>query len=238
MNANEILGRLNKAVRNIIWIGDVYAFTLPPGEVYNAEPFGEVGPLNFVHHSISELKFAAALVTELADARATQKSAWYEARIAELEANNAALVAERDEAVWRSDHLILEMEAMKRDLEFSRGVINGVRNDLRAQQEYSERFSKELHREKGTVDHQFAQIRSLYQQLNDVLDWSAAWKRAAVMYRGAFIYRTTGKTGPHAPAVPYDDPDADELAPFGWNPRDVVPENRSTVGLGYERGEG
>ena len=96
MNANEILGRLNKAVRNIIWIGDVYAFTLPPGEVYNTEPFGEVGPLNFVHHSISELKFAAALVTELADARANQKSAWYEARIAELERVNAALVAERD----------------------------------------------------------------------------------------------------------------------------------------------
>ena len=196
MNANEILGRLNKAVRNIIWIGDVYAFTLPPGEVYNTEPFGEVGPLNFVHHSISELKFAAALVTELADARATQKSAWYEARIAELERVNAALVAERDAAVRKR---------------------NGF-----------ERSGNALGQ----------RMAELINERDDARAWSAAWKRAAVMYRGAFIYRTTGKTGPHAPAVPYDDPDADELAPFGWNPRDVVPENRSTVGLGYERGEG
>ena len=80
-------------------------------------------------------------------------------------------------------------------------------------------------------------MAELINERDDARAWSAAWKRAAVMYRGAFIYRTTGKTGPHAPAVPYDDPDADELAPFGWIPGNNA-ESRTTVGAGYVRGEG
>lgn len=52
------LDRLKKAVDNIRYIGDVYAFTLPKGEVYNTEPFGECGPIQFVHYSVSELKAA------------------------------------------------------------------------------------------------------------------------------------------------------------------------------------
>ena len=81
---------------------------------------------------------------------------------------------------------------------------------------------------------------ALVAERDDARDWSEAWKRAAVMYRGAYIYRTTSKTGPHAPAVTYDDPDEDEMIARlettlrGWQPGLTARvECRGNAGAGY-----
>jgi len=168
---------------------------------------------------------------------------WMQARIAELERVNAALVAERDAAVEKQVHW----------MEVSTSWVNRCAVAHRERDAAVRELGVEVERRLMAV----RDVNYLADQCHLLRRWSALWKRAAKAKRAELviaddllIFHQDMRVALPGFVTPYtpDDPDADELAPFGWIP---VPKPgqwqpgttagkdcRGNVGQGYERGEG